>query len=108
VLVREGGRLRVAAVTFLQHEARRSRGNAAHIPALVLRAFVAAVEAGARPCWRYVIQRVITHLSGPVVLGYDQTWARPLPDPPRGATDLGRRCCGARSPRPARPVGGPR
>jgi hypothetical protein len=44
VLVRERGRLRVAAVTHLQHEARRSQGDAAHIPAAVLRAYVAAVE----------------------------------------------------------------
>jgi len=44
VLVRERGRLRVAAVTYVQHDARRSRGNAAHIPAPVLRAYLAAVD----------------------------------------------------------------
>ncbi|MGH3588731.1 MAG: S1 family peptidase, partial [Pseudonocardia sp.] len=43
VLVREDGRLRVAAVTYVQHATRRSRGNAAHIPAAVLRAYIAAV-----------------------------------------------------------------
>jgi hypothetical protein len=44
VLVREHGRLRVGTVTYLQHGARRSRGNATHIPAPVLRAYVAAVK----------------------------------------------------------------
>ncbi len=44
VLVRESGQLRVAAVTYVQHVARRSRGNAAHIPAPVLRAYLAAVD----------------------------------------------------------------
>jgi S1-C subfamily serine protease len=44
VLVRERGRLRVAAVTYVQHGGRRSRGNSAHIPAPVLRAYLAAVE----------------------------------------------------------------
>jgi hypothetical protein len=44
VLVRERGRLRVAAVTYVQHDGRRSRGSAAQIPAPVLRAYVAAVE----------------------------------------------------------------
>jgi hypothetical protein len=48
VLVREHGRLRVAAVTHVQHDARRSRGNAAHIPALVLRAYVGALDAADR------------------------------------------------------------
>jgi S1-C subfamily serine protease len=45
VLVREHGQLRVAAVTYLQHAARDSRGNVAHIPAPVLRAYVTALEA---------------------------------------------------------------
>jgi hypothetical protein len=45
VLVREDGRLRVAAVTHVQHDARRSRGNVAHIPAVVLRAYVGALDA---------------------------------------------------------------
>lgn len=45
VLVREGGRLRVAAVTHVQHDARRSRGNVAQIPAAVLRAYVGALDA---------------------------------------------------------------
>jgi hypothetical protein len=45
VLVREHGRLRVAAVTHVQHDPRRSRGNVAHIPAVVLRAYVAALDA---------------------------------------------------------------
>ncbi|WP_170225969.1 hypothetical protein [Pseudonocardia cypriaca] len=44
VLMRERGRLRVAAVTYVQHDGRRSRGSAAQIPAPVLRAYVAAVE----------------------------------------------------------------
>jgi Trypsin-like peptidase domain len=44
VLVREDGRLRVAAVTHVQHDARRSHGNVAQIPASVLRAYVAAVD----------------------------------------------------------------
>jgi hypothetical protein len=44
VLVRERGRLRVAAVTYVQHRGRRSRGNTAHIPAPVLRAYLAAVD----------------------------------------------------------------
>ena len=44
VLVREDGHLRVGAVTYLQHDARRSRGNVAHIPAAVLRAYVAAAR----------------------------------------------------------------
>jgi S1-C subfamily serine protease len=44
VLVRDRGRLRVAAVTYVQHDGRRSRGAAAHIPAPVLRAYLAAVE----------------------------------------------------------------
>jgi S1-C subfamily serine protease len=44
VLVREQGRLGVAAVTYVQHGARRSRGNVAQIPAPVLRAYVAAVD----------------------------------------------------------------
>ncbi|MHA6621797.1 trypsin-like peptidase domain-containing protein [Pseudonocardia sp. DLS-67] len=44
VLVREGGRLRVAAVTYVQHDGRRSLGNSSHIPAPVLRAYVAAVD----------------------------------------------------------------
>jgi S1-C subfamily serine protease len=43
VLVREHGRLRVAAVTHVQH-ARRSRGKVAHIPAVVLRAYMGALE----------------------------------------------------------------
>jgi hypothetical protein len=43
VLVRERGRLRVAAVIYVQHDARRSRGNAAQIPAPVLRAYIAAL-----------------------------------------------------------------
>jgi hypothetical protein len=46
VLVREDGRLRVAAVTHIQHDARRSRGNAPQIPAPVLRAYLAAVDGG--------------------------------------------------------------
>jgi hypothetical protein len=45
VLVREHGRLRVAAVTYVQHDARRSRGNVAHISAVVLRAYVGALDA---------------------------------------------------------------
>ena len=45
VLVREDGGLRVAAVTHVQHDARRSRGNVAHIPAVVLRAYVGALDA---------------------------------------------------------------
>lgn len=49
VLVREQGRLRVAAVTYVQHDARRSRGNAAHIPAPVLRAYIAAVDSEPAP-----------------------------------------------------------
>ncbi len=48
VIVREDGRLRVAAVTHVQHDARRSRGNVAHIPAVVLRAYVSVLDA-ARP-----------------------------------------------------------
>jgi trypsin-like peptidase len=48
VLVREHGRLRVAAVTHVQHDARRSRGNVAHIPAVVLRAYVAALDGADR------------------------------------------------------------
>jgi S1-C subfamily serine protease len=44
VLVRERGRLRVAAVTYVQHDGRRSRGNTAHIPAPVLRAYLAAMD----------------------------------------------------------------
>jgi S1-C subfamily serine protease len=44
VLVPERGRLRVAAVTYVQHAGRRSRGNASHIPASVLRAYIAAVD----------------------------------------------------------------
>lgn len=44
VFVREHGRLRVAAVTHVQHDARRSRGNVAQIPATVLRAYVTAVD----------------------------------------------------------------
>jgi len=44
VLVREGGRLRVAAVTCVQHTGRRSRGDTPHIPASVLSAYLAAVE----------------------------------------------------------------
>jgi hypothetical protein len=44
VLVREHGRLRVAAVTYVQHDGRRSQGNAAHIPAPVLGAYLAAVD----------------------------------------------------------------
>jgi hypothetical protein len=44
VLVRDRGRLRVAAVTYVQHDGRRSRCAAAHIPAPVLRAYLAAVE----------------------------------------------------------------
>jgi S1-C subfamily serine protease len=45
VLVREAGELRVAAVTYLQHRAGRARGDAPHIPAVVLRAYVAALDA---------------------------------------------------------------
>ncbi|TWF78009.1 trypsin-like peptidase [Pseudonocardia hierapolitana] len=48
VLVREHGRLRVAAVTYVQHDRRGSRGDAAHIAAPVLRAYLAAVD-GDRP-----------------------------------------------------------
>ena len=48
VLVREHRRLRVAAVTHVQHEARRSRGNVAQIPATVLRAYIAAVDGADR------------------------------------------------------------
>jgi hypothetical protein len=44
VLVREQGRLRVAAITYVQHAARRSRGDAPHIPAPVLRAYIAALD----------------------------------------------------------------
>ena len=44
VLVREHGELRVAAVTHVQHDGRRSRGNASHIPAPVLRAYLDAVD----------------------------------------------------------------
>jgi hypothetical protein len=44
VLVCEHGRLRVAAVTHLQHETRRSRGDAPHIPVTVLRAYLAAAR----------------------------------------------------------------
>jgi hypothetical protein len=44
VLVREHDRLRVAAVTHVQHDGRRSRGNSAHIPAPVLRAYLTAVD----------------------------------------------------------------
>jgi S1-C subfamily serine protease len=44
VLVRERGRLRVAAVTYVQHDGHRSRGDTAHIPAPVLRAYLAAVD----------------------------------------------------------------
>ena len=44
VLVRERDRLHVAAVTYLQHDRRRSRGDVAHIPAPVLRAYLAAVD----------------------------------------------------------------
>jgi S1-C subfamily serine protease len=49
VLVREGDRLRVAAVTYLQHAARASRGDTPHIPAPVLRAYVDALD-GAPDC----------------------------------------------------------
>ena len=44
VLVREHGRLRVGAVTHVQHDARRSRGKVTHIPAVVLRAYMGALE----------------------------------------------------------------
>jgi S1-C subfamily serine protease len=47
VLVREAGELRVAAVTYLQHRAGRSQGDAPHIPAVVVRAYVAALDAAA-------------------------------------------------------------
>jgi Trypsin-like peptidase domain len=47
VLVREQGRLRVAAVTYLQHAARRSRGDTPQISATVLRAYLAALGTGA-------------------------------------------------------------
>lgn len=39
-----GGELRVAAVTYVQHDGRRSRGNSSHIPAPVLRAYLDAVD----------------------------------------------------------------
>ncbi len=44
VLVRERGTLRVAAMTYVQHDGRRSRGVTRPIPAPVLRAYVAAVD----------------------------------------------------------------
>ena len=44
LLVRERGALRVAAVTYLQHASRRSRGDAPHISASVLRAYLAALD----------------------------------------------------------------
>jgi hypothetical protein len=47
VLGREHGRLRVAAVTHVQHDVRRSRERRTH-SALVLRAYVAAVDGGGR------------------------------------------------------------
>jgi hypothetical protein len=45
LLVRERGELRVAAVTYVCHETRRSRGDAPHISASVLRAYIAALDA---------------------------------------------------------------
>jgi hypothetical protein len=44
VLVREQGGLRVAAVTYAQHAAHGPQGDAAHISATVLRAYIAAVD----------------------------------------------------------------
>jgi Trypsin-like peptidase domain len=49
VFVREHGRLRVAAVTHVQHAARRSRGKVTHIPAVVLRAYVGALDSAGAP-----------------------------------------------------------
>jgi Trypsin-like peptidase domain len=44
VLVREGGQLRVAAVTYLQHDVRASGGAAPHIPGAVLRVYIKALS----------------------------------------------------------------